>query len=390
MSYPAPISPGSVPVPVSVHATDSVGNGSAYDIESDLAAHMEREELAQAGIPEMFPPAEWGGYAQESSGREFGDGGEWGEVEGGGWSTVPATTFDASAYTAQQDFVRAASQYVSPMGYDQPSPSEWLYDLTSTNVAGTASDDVPRGESAIDAFRRLSAAGVSSMGYDVPSPNEVPGDFVHDPGPVFVEVPVVVEMNDSTKRGRVPDAPSPVASSVRAAKRPAVPYAPGTGAFSSSAAPASIPLEDRVQALTNEVAALQTSRVELISQVRSAEERAVVASSIAQDSAHRSEALCVESTQAVGLAQRREHDAMAALQAARAEMADYARQVAEFRSDLEQRHAARLTELRAEAADFRVQSEVQFAKAGEEFKAAAEAPQRGDVPCCGGLRGQGS
>ncbi len=109
------------------------------------------------------------------------------------------------------------------------------------------------GESAIDAFNRQAAMGASSMGYDVPSPNMAPGGYAYHPGPLSVGVPDTVDMNDSTKRGRVSDVPSSVASSVRPAKRPAEPASSGTGAPSSLAAPPPLPLPDaaRLQALTH-------------------------------------------------------------------------------------------------------------------------------------------
>ncbi len=196
------VSPGSVP-------TESAGNGSAaFDIEAELAAQMDRNELSQAGAAFTPSPEEYGGY--DPPGEDFGDEVEY-EVEGGGWSAHPVTTFDDSVYTAHQDFLRAASQFVSPMGYDVPSPSDVVgdthpvaaYNLNTSSALGFV------GESAIDAFNRQSAMGASAMGYDAPSPNGVPGGYAYPPGPLSVGPSDPVDMNDSTKRGRVYDAPRP-------------------------------------------------------------------------------------------------------------------------------------------------------------------------------------
>ena len=114
-----PVSPGSVP-------TESAGNGSAaFDIEAELAAQMDRGEFSQVGSASpAYVPEENSGYPL---GEEYGDE-EDDDVEGGGWGAHPVTTFDPSAYTAYQDFQRVASQFVSPMGYDVPSPSDVVGD----------------------------------------------------------------------------------------------------------------------------------------------------------------------------------------------------------------------------------------------------------------------
>ncbi len=65
---PTSLSPGSVPA-----KTDSLGNGFTYDIEGDLAAQMDRNELSQAGAAFTPSPEEFGGYAQQPPGEDYGD-----------------------------------------------------------------------------------------------------------------------------------------------------------------------------------------------------------------------------------------------------------------------------------------------------------------------------
>ncbi len=351
-----PVSPGSVP-PISVNATDSIWTGgSAYDLEGELGAQMDREELAQMGYQPMSPPDEFGGSAQEPPGVEYGDDLEFDDPGMNGWGSHPATTYDASAYTAHQDFLRAAAQFVSPMGYDIPSPN----DEVSDNPLGQQAAAPPAWsteESAFDAFTRQAGMGASSMGYDQPSPDDVPegyapmpghspapsvdlshflpataptsstvpGGYASNSGPVTADVQANVDMNDSSKRGRAPGPPYSTASSVSAAKRPAVPTASGTAAASSPTTQAPPPLQDaRVAALTDEVAALKLVRADLNSKVLTAESEALV-------SRQRLDHSRGEASQAIGLAQRNEHAATSSLQVVRTELADFLRQAEAFK-----------------------------------------------------------
>ena len=140
--------------------------GSAYNIEGELGEQMDREEHAQMRYHSMSPPDEFGGSAgYEPPGVEYGDELEFDDTGMNGWGSHPATTYDASAYTAHQDFLRAAAQFVSPMGYDVPSPN----DEVSDNPLGQQAAAPPAWsteESAFDAFTRQAGMGASSMGYD--------------------------------------------------------------------------------------------------------------------------------------------------------------------------------------------------------------------------------
>ncbi len=340
-----PVSPGSIPP-----MTDSVGNGSAYDLECDLAAQMDRNELGQAGISSMFPPDEFGGSAPQPPGGEYGDDEEY-EVEGmSGWGAHPVTTFDASVYTAHQDFVRAASQYMSPMGYDVHSPSDWAGDATPAAHNLNASSALGfAGESAIDAFNRQSAMGVSSMGYDPAMPDASPGlAFTAAFSPNVA--PEVVPMRDSTKRGRA-DRPTPAASCAgsppeRSASQ--LPAPSDTGAASSSqSAPAPPPSTDavRLATLTAEVADLQSERAGF-------QARMLASEATAQASIQCSEASVL---------------------AFKAQLAEWTRQAEVQHADVVRRHAEQLAELRAEAADYRTQSEAQVAHVAADLTARAEA-----------------
>ncbi len=334
-----PVSPGSLPEASSA----SVGHGSAgYDIEADLAAQMEQSELAET----QTMSHENGGYA-EPPGGDDGDEEEY-EEEYGGQLSHSVSTFDASAYTAHQEYIRAASHFVSPMGYDQHSPSDWPGNAPSMAPAVTASNAPDySGESVMDAFMRQSAAGASSMGYDVFSPNGVP-DYAYPLGPLSVgSQQDAVEMSDSTKRGRG-DPPSPAPSSERPPpKRSATPASPGAAVASVPSAPAPRPSQDpaRLQALTYEVSALQHERDGLYARTLSAE-------SAAQASIQSS---------------------AAAVLAVRAQLADCARQAEAHKLDSERRHAEQLAELRAEAANFRAQSEAQVASMLDGLRVTAEA-----------------
>jgi hypothetical protein len=384
-----PVSPGSVPP--TPPATDSVGNGSAYGPDQDVAGQMDRDEHGQGASPS---PAEVGDFADQHGGADMVD--DEGEYDGGemnGWNAHPVNTFDESVYTAHQDFVRAAAQFVSPMGYDVFSPDVWgdSAPLGPTPDDGAAHDIEE--ESAIDAFNRQAALAASSIGYDVASPSAdpggsafnpdpsnigsglealsptwlpgFPGNFVYAPGSADT-VPVNADMNDSSKRGRIPDASS-VASSVRAAKRPAVPPSSGTGAAASSSTTLLLPtVEQRLQVLTDEVAALQISRAGLDSKVRFAE-------SELQASVQARRVLEHDSALAVGSAKLGEQTATAALQAVRAEMSEFVRQASVFKNDVEHGHELRLSELRAEAASFRAQSDAHLEKVVEELRVTAEA-----------------
>ncbi len=214
-----PVSPGSV-APAS---TASVGNGStSYDIEADLAAQMQGE-FDQAS------PVEPEGVAMHPCGE---DGDAEDDPEDGYVPVAhPVSTFDASAYTAHQELLRAAAHYVTPMGYDQHSPSDWPGNPPAeAPVAGCAPDY--SGESLMDAFARHSAIGASSMGYDAFSPNGAPG-LEHPSGPLDDGHLEGVEMTDSSKRGRDDPSLSPAPSSVGPPpKRPAAPAPTGAGAAS--------------------------------------------------------------------------------------------------------------------------------------------------------------
>jgi hypothetical protein len=342
MSSLPPVSPGSVPAA----STESVGNGSAsYDIESDLAAHIEQRELDQA------LPAEPGGHDEGPPGEDDDEDVEYDEG-GVGQVSHPVSTFDASVYTAHQEFLRAASHYVSPMGYDTHSPSDWQGSApyepqppVATESASPAPDYT--GESVMEAFMRQSGLGASSMGYDVPTPNGLP-DVPYSLGPLSTGSPEQVDMNDSTKRGRG-DPPSPVPSSVALppAKRSAAPASTGAGAASSQSASAPLPSQDaaRLLALTREVTAMQGEREGMQARVFAAE-------SAAQASIQRSEA---------------------AVLVVRAQLVESARQAEAFKVDLGRRHDEQLTELRAEAANYRAQTEAQMATMLDELRVAAEA-----------------
>ncbi len=183
-----PVSPGSV-------LTESAGNGSAaYDIEADLAAQMDRGEFPQEGYASAAVlPEENGAYPL---GEEYGDEGD-DEDEGGWWGEHPETTFDPSVYTAHQDFQRAASRYVSPMGYDGPSPSDVVGDYrpaATYNVSGESALGF-EGESAMAAFMRQSGTGVSAMGYDEVSSSVGPVASAYPPGPLSSGAPDQVDMH---------------------------------------------------------------------------------------------------------------------------------------------------------------------------------------------------
>ncbi len=377
-----PVSPGSLP-PISVQATDSVGDGSAYDIEADLFHQMDDLAQTPAGIPSMFPPAEFGGYAEP---EEEGYGDDEFEGEEDGWGA-----YHSGMHPAQQDFVQATARFASSMGYDVPSPfvEGDAGPMGQQNGAGSAWDNVE--ESAIDAFNRQAAMGASSMGYDVPSPNTDQGGFASfpdpvtvgtgqdfslpsfapagvapSPGPVLDEQNDFVGMTDASKRGRIIDASSPAASSVRAAKRVAPSTTPGPSAacppsaFGSCAASSS---------QADEIAVLEVTCADLFNKARASEEKA-------KSHALQVVKVSADASAAIGTAQKTANDATAALAAVRAEMAAFGQQAATFKAELESGHATKLAELRAEAALFRTQSEALLAKSIDDIRSAAEARHR--------------
>jgi hypothetical protein len=328
-----PVSPGSL----GPASTASVGAGSAgYDIEADLAAQMQGE-FDQAS------PAEPDGVAM----HPYEENGDDDEDPEDGYVPVPhpVSTHDASVYTAHQDFQRAASHYVSPMGYDQPSPSEWSGEAPAEATVTSNAPDYSS-ESVLDAFARFTALGASSMGYDASTPSVASG-LEHPLGPIADGIPEEVEMNDSSKRGR-DDPLSPTPSSVRPPpKRSAAPAVAGAGAAPIQTAPAPLPSPDAVRllALTREVSLYKAEREGM-------QARVVAAESAAQASVRNSEA-------AVG--------------AFRAQLAESTRQAEAFKDDLVSRHQAQLDELRVEATTYRGQAEAQVTRMIEEMRATAEA-----------------
>ena len=219
-----PVSPGSL-------MTESPGDGSAaFIIKDALGEQMDADEHQQADATAASP-----------AGLEGGQGGDDDDEDDGNVQVPPpVNTFGPSPYTAHQDFLRSASHFVSPTGYDVHTPSDWPgnapvetpiwnpYAALETPNGYQSSAPDYSGESVMDAFNRHSAMAVSSMGYDTGLPNGAPG-HVYPQGAIPPGTPEAVEMNDSTKRGRA-DPPSPAASSVRPPpKRSAAPAPTGSG-----------------------------------------------------------------------------------------------------------------------------------------------------------------
>ncbi len=199
--------------------------------EDALADQMDADEQQQA----------WDAWNALPAGPAEGQEEEDEYDDGSVWVPPPVHTFDPSPYTAHRDFLRSASHFVSPMGYDQHSPSDWPGNATQGRdiVNASSAPDFP-GESVMDAFERHSAMAASTMGYDAALPSGASG-YVDPQNTIPYGTPVAVEMSDSTKRGR-DDPPSSEASSVRSPpKRSTTPAPSGSGAASSQSAPAPPP-----------------------------------------------------------------------------------------------------------------------------------------------------
>ena len=196
MSLP-PVSPGSL-MAESTSSTDFI-------LEDALGEQMAADEQARDDADAASPSGLGGGEGGDEDDEEDD------EVV---YVPPPASTFDPSPYTAQQDFIRSASHFVSPMGYDIHTPSDWPGNATAetpiwnpyapvgapTVNAGFALTSYP-GESVMDALNRQSAMAVSSMGYDEGMPNG-PLGYAYPQGSIPSGTSAAMDMSDSTKRGR--------------------------------------------------------------------------------------------------------------------------------------------------------------------------------------------